>query len=95
MKPDPKWSFVLTVLLFAGLMIGLSLSVLNDLMSGTAELGGRQIFVMSMHVIWLVLWSVATVLALKFAFRPRKQSQNTKVLPRTSAQARNPATSEY
>ncbi len=96
MKPDPKWSFVLTVLLFAGMMIGLSLSVLNDFMADTAPLSGRNIFVMSMHVIWLLLWSIATVCALKYAFRPGDKSHRKQRDPSTSSrQVRNPATSEY
>jgi len=93
MKPDPKWSFVLTVLLFSGMMIGLSLSVLNDLMAQTA-LSGRDIFVMTMHVIWLLLWSVATVFALRVAFLPPRKKQG-KHLTQTARSARNPATSEY
>lgn len=96
MKPDPKWSFVLTVLLFAGMMIGLSLSVLNDFMAQAAPLSGRNIFVMSMHVVWLLLWSIATICALKYAFRPADKSQRHQRGSTTSPrQVRNPATSEY
>lgn len=93
MKPDPKWSFVLTVLLFSGMMIGLSLSVLNELMAQTAPLNGRNIFVMSMHVIWLLLWSIATIFALKYAFTPSRKVPYKGVA--TTGQVRNPATSEY
>lgn len=96
MKPDPKWSFVLTVLLFAGMMIGLSLSVLNDFMSQAVPLAGRDIFVMVMHVIWLLLWSVATIFALKYALQPRRKASGRDGVPATSArQSQNPATSEY
>lgn len=94
MKPDPKWSFVLTVLLFSGMMIGLSISVLNDLMAQTAALSGRDMFVMTMHVIWLLLWSVATIFALKVAFLPSRKKQG-KNLTQTARSARNPATTEY
>ena len=94
MKPDPKWSFVLTVLLFSGMMIGLSLSVLNDLMTQTAALSGRDMFVMTMHVIWLLLWSIATVFALKVAFLPPRKKRGRN-LTQTARSARNPATTEY
>lgn len=94
MKPDPKWSFVLTVLLFSGMMIGLSLSVLNDLMVQTAALSGRDMFVMTMHVIWLLLWSIATVFALKVSFLPPRKKRG-KNLTQTARSARNPATTEY
>lgn len=95
MKPDPKWSFVLTVLLFAGMMIGLSLSVLNDFMSQVAPLAGRDIFVMTMHVIWLLLWSIATVFALKYALQPSRKKKGRQGAPTSARQRRNPATSEY
>ncbi len=106
MKPDPKWSFVLTVLLFAGMMIGLSLSVLNDFMSQAAPLAGRDMFVMTMHVIWLLLWFVATIFALRYALQPRhtatghnaagQQPSGREGAPATCArQVQNPATSEY
>lgn len=95
MKPDPKWSFVLTVLLFAGMMIGLSLSVLNDFMSQATPLAGRDVFVMTMHIIWLLLWSVATVFALKYALRPNDKNKRHKGASTSARQPRNPATSEY
>ena len=95
MKLDPKWSFILTVLLFAGMMIGLSLSVLNDFMAQETPLAGRDIFVMAMHVIWLALWSIATVFALKYALRPNENSKRRKDGLTSVRRPRNPATSEY
>ena len=95
MKLDPKWSFVLTVLLFAGMMIGLSLSVLNDFMAQTTPLAGRDIFVMAMHVIWLALWSVATVFALKYALQPNENDKRRSNGLTSVRRSPNPATSEY
>ena len=100
MKLDPKWSFILTVLLFAGIMIGLSMSVLNEVMAQSAPLSGRNLFVMGMHVIWLVLWLLAIIFALKFAFqrsagKPSRQVESHTGTPAVNAHpAQNPAMSE-
>ncbi|SRR5690606_27435314 len=101
MKLDPKWSFILTVLLFAGIMIGLSMSVLNDVMAQSAPLSGRNLFVMGMHVVWLVLWVMAIIFALKFAFQSnagkssRQTANHTGTTAVNARPAQNPAMSEH